>query len=49
MWCWGRLLRVPWSERSNQSVPEEINLEHSLEGLTDADTEAETSINTLAT
>ena len=33
MWCWGRLLKVPWSERSNQSVLKEISLEHSLEGL----------------
>ena len=31
--CWGRLLRVPWNERSNQSIVREINLEYSLEGL----------------
>ena len=34
LWCWGRLLRVPWTaRRSNQSIPKEINLEYSLEGL----------------
>ena len=34
LWCWGRLLRVPWTERrSNQSILEEINHEYSLEGL----------------
>ena len=34
LWCWKRLLRVPWTpRRSNQSVPKEISLEHSLEGL----------------
>ena len=34
LWCWGRLLRVPWTRRrSNQSVLKEINLEYSLEGL----------------
>ena len=34
LWCWRRLLRVPWTERrSNQSVLKEINLECSLEGL----------------
>ena len=34
LWCWGRLLRVPWSaRRSNQSVLKEINSEYSLEGL----------------
>ena len=34
LWCWGRLLRVPWSERrSNQSILKEISLECSLEGL----------------
>ena len=33
LWC-RRLLRVPWTaRRSNQSILEEINLEHSLEGL----------------
>ena len=32
--CWGRLLRVPWTERrSNQSILKEINPEYSLEGL----------------
>ena len=33
LWCWGRLLRVPWTEwRSNQSILKEINPEYSLEG-----------------
>ena len=31
--CWRRLLRVPWTARSNQSIPKEINPEYSLEGL----------------
>ena len=34
LWCWGRLLRVPWTaRRSSQSVLKEISLEYSLEGL----------------
>ena len=34
MWCWRRLLRVPWTtRRSNQSILKEINTEFSLEGL----------------
>ena len=34
LWCWGRLLRVPWAaRRSNQSILKEISLEYSLEGL----------------
>ena len=34
MWCWRRLLRVPWTtRRSNQSILKEINPEYSLEGL----------------
>ena len=34
LWCWRRLLRVPWTERrSNQSILKEINTEYSLEGL----------------
>ena len=33
LWYWRRLLRVPWTSRSNQSILKEINLEHSLEGL----------------
>ena len=34
LWCWSRLLRVPWtSRRSNQSILKEINPEYSLEGL----------------
>ena len=45
LWCWRRLLRVPWSaRRSNQSILKEINLEYSLEGLTSVSAEAETPI-----
>ena len=33
LWCWRRLLRVPWDTRSNQSILKEINPEYSLEGL----------------
>ena len=34
LWCWRRLLRVPWTaRRSNQSILREISLEYSLEGL----------------
>ena len=34
LWCWGRLLRVPWTvRRSNQSILEEISPEYSLEEL----------------
>ena len=34
LWCWKRLLRVPWTARkSNQSIPEEISPGCSLEGL----------------
>ena len=34
LWCWRRLLRVPWTERrSNQSILKEINPEYSLKGL----------------
>ena len=34
MWCWGRLLRVPWTARGyNQSILKEINPEYSVEGL----------------
>ena len=32
-WCWKRLLRVPWTARSNQSILKEISPEYSLEGL----------------
>ena len=33
LWCWGRLLRVPWMAGvSNQSILKEINPEYSLEG-----------------
>ena len=35
LWCWRRLLRVPWTaRRSNLSILKEISLEYSLEGLT---------------
>ena len=35
LWCWRRLLRVPWTARkSNQSILKEISTEYSLEGLT---------------
>ena len=34
LWCWERLLRVPWTtRRSNQSILKEINPEYTLEGL----------------
>ena len=34
LWCWRRLLRVPWAaRRSNQLILKEINPEYSLEGL----------------
>ena len=33
LWCWRRLLRVPWRARSNQSILREINPEYLLEGL----------------
>ena len=33
LWCWRRLLRVPWTARSNQSILKEIRPEYSLEGL----------------
>ena len=39
LWCWRRLLRVPWTaRRSNQSILKKINPEYSLEG-TDAEAE----------
>ena len=35
LWCWRRLLRVPWTaRRSNQFILKEISPEYSLEGLT---------------
>ena len=35
LWCWRRVLRVPWTvRRSNQSILKEISPEYSLEGLT---------------
>ena len=34
LWCWRRLLRVPWTaRRANQSIPKEISPEDSLEGV----------------
>ena len=34
LWCWRRLLRVPWTaRRSNQSIPKEISPKYSLDGL----------------
>ena len=34
LWCWGRLLRVPWAaRRSNQSILKEVSPDYSLEGL----------------
>ena len=34
LWCWRRLLRVPWTaRRSNQSILKKISLEYSLEGV----------------
>ena len=40
LWCWRRLLRVPWTaRRSNQSILKEINTEYSI-GRIDAEAEA---------
>ena len=33
LWCWRRLLRVPWTARSHQSILKEISPDYSLEGL----------------
>ena len=33
LWCWRRLLRVPWTTRSNQLILKETNPQYSLEGL----------------
>ena len=45
LWCWRRLLRVPWTARRlNQSIPKETNPEYSLEGLM-----LKLKLNTLAT
>ena len=33
LWCWRRLLRIPWTTRSNQSILKNINPKYSLEGL----------------
>ena len=49
LWCWRRLLRVPWTtRRSNQSILKEISPEHSLEGLL-LKLKLHTLANTLAT
>ena len=37
MWGWRKLLRVPWTARSNQSIPKEINPGYSLAGLQSSD------------
>ena len=38
LWCWGRLLKVPWTaRRSNQSIIKEISPEYSLEGLAETE------------
>ena len=40
LWCWIRLLRVPWTaRRSNQAILKEISPENSFEGLMDAEAE----------
>ena len=48
LWCWKRLLRVPWTaRRSNQSILKEVSPEYSLEGHSNIhwkDVEAETPI-----
>ena len=37
LWCWRRLLRVPWAARkSNQSILKKVSLEYSLEGHVEA-------------
>ena len=33
LWCWRRLLKVPWTARSSQLIPKEISPEYSLKGL----------------
>ena len=45
LWCWRRLLRIPWTaRRSNQSILKEISPEYALEGLI-----LKLKLNTLAT
>ena len=34
LWCWRKILRVPWTARSNQLILKKINAQYSLEGLT---------------
>ena len=36
LWCWRRLLRVPWTARSTQSILKKISAEYSLEGYAEA-------------
>ena len=39
LWCWRRLLRVPWTaRRSNQSIPKEINLDFIVRTEAEAET-----------
>ena len=50
LWCWRRLLRVPWtSRRANQSILKEISPEYSLEGLVLKLELLESGVNILAT
>ena len=45
LWCWRRLLRVPWTaKRSNQSILKEVSPEYSLEAEYSLDAEAEAPI-----
>ena len=47
LWCWRRLLRVPWIIRSsNQSILKEIHPEYSFIGRTDAEAEAQVLLST---
>ena len=38
LWCWRRLLRVPWTARRSKSILKEISPEYSLEGHAEAET-----------
>ena len=50
LWCWRRLLRVPWTlRRANQSILKEISPEYSLEGLVLKLELLESGVNILAT
>ena len=45
LWCWRRVLRVPWTaRRSNQSILKEVSPEYSLEAEYSVDAEAEAPI-----